>query len=187
MIVYIFSALCFLFFPKFMLFSFIFTFTSFIHLKNIFALKLMLVLLTITSEKSGVTVKTFSLVQHLPSAPAHNCHPKLQPLLTKIIPVPEHGMLLSQSVQAAITKLPQAEWLKKLFSTVLENKKSKNKFLEHLIPVEDPLVGLMVAIFPLYPHLARKQRESALVSLPPPLRALIPPWGSTLLSSSKTD
>lgn len=60
---FILIVLCFLYFPGF------WGFFSFIHLKNIFELELILVLLIIISEKSNVMVKAFSPVQHVPWAP----------------------------------------------------------------------------------------------------------------------
>lgn len=45
--------------------------------------------------------------------------------------------------------------------------------------MEETLPGLQTATLSLYPHRAKSKREPAL------LRALIPPWGPILMTSSK--
>ena len=65
--------------------------------------------------------------------------------------------------------------------TVLESGKSKMKMSTCLMSGEDPLSGLKMTVFLLYPYLV----ERVLWSLSRLITALIPWWGSTLVTSSK--
>ena len=65
--------------------------------------------------------------------------------------------------------------------TVPESGKSKTKMSTCLMSAEDPLPGLKMPVFLTYPYLV----ERVLRSLSRLITALIPSWGSTLVTSSK--
>lgn len=56
--------------------------------------------------------------------------------------------------------MPRTKWLKEhMFIMVLEAGRSKLKVLADLVSDEDTLLGLLLAIFSLYPHMVENRED----------------------------
>ena len=88
--------------------------------------------------------------------------------------------------QACHKNVTQTGYLnnRNLFLILLEGEEFKVKVPAWVGSGESP-ASLQMATFSLCPHMA--EREEALVSLPPLIRALTPPWGIYSISSSKAN